>query len=73
MRKLAFCILAIGLLAFTGCSQEPQPSEELKLCTAKLYKSYDPKNLEQCTQVCLSCQGGTPINCPTSCKLKGAR
>jgi len=42
-------------------------------CAAKLYSKYDPKNFDQCVDVCLRCQRGVTTTCTTSCTLKGAR
>lgn len=71
MRTLLLCLLAGTLL--TGCSEQPEYSEQQRVCIAKLYKSYDPKQMNQCVNVCKSCMDGSTTTCTTSCNLKGAR
>jgi hypothetical protein len=48
-------------------------STETQACAARLYSSYNPKNLEQCIAVCQKCGSGGKRTCATSCSLKGAR
>ena len=48
-------------------------SKETQACAARLYSSYNPKNLEQCIAVCQACGSGVKTTCATSCSLKGAR
>jgi hypothetical protein len=71
MRKLTRLALFAALLA--GCSNEPEYSDAQRACIAKLYSSYDAKQMSQCVNVCKSCMGGSPVTCTTSCNLKGAR
>jgi hypothetical protein len=71
MRTLSLYLLAATLLA--GCSNEPEYSDRQRACIAKLYGSYDPKQMSQCFNVCRSCLAGTTVTCTTSCNLKGAR
>ena len=62
--------LAIGL---ASCSQEkPSFTEKERACIAQRYKNYDPKQVDQCVDVCKVCLNGTVATCNTSCKLKGA-
>jgi len=42
-------------------------------CATNLYSRYDPKNFNQCVDVCLRCERGVTTTCTTSCTLKGAR
>jgi hypothetical protein len=71
MRKLNLILLAAT--ALTGCSNEPEYSDQQRACMAKLYSSYDAKQMNQCVNVCKSCMGGSTVTCTTSCNLKGAR
>ena len=71
MRTLVLCLLAATLL--TGCSDEPEYTDQQRACIAKLYKDYDAKQMSQCVNVCKSCMGGNTTTCTTSCNLKGAR
>src|SRR3954470_7124281 len=69
--KLVICLITTASFFLFGCSQESQQTEEEQLCTARLYPSHNPKNLDQCLNVCRACRGGTPVTCSTSCKLRG--
>ena len=71
MRTLSRCLLAATLLS--GCSNEPEYSDQQRACIAKLYRRYDPKQGTQCFNVCRSSMAGTTATCTTSCNLKGAR
>ncbi len=71
MPKLVICLITTASFFLFGCSQESQQTEEEQLCTARLYPSHNPKNLDQCLNVCRACRGGTPVTCSTSCKLRG--
>ncbi len=50
MRTLSLYLLAANLLA--GCSNEPEYSDRQRECIAKLYGSYDPKQMSQCVNAC---------------------
>jgi hypothetical protein len=41
-------------------------------CATNLYANYNPRNMEQCVNVCLRCERGVMTTCSTSCTLKGA-
>jgi len=71
MLPLSLLILLATLL--TGCSNEPEYSDQQRACIMKLYSSYDAKQMSQCVNVCKSCMGGSTVTCTTSCNLKGAR
>lgn len=65
---------AFGLLAvLAACSQDADMTGSVASCANKLYSPFNPKNLDECVNVCLSCERGTMITCSTSCRLKGAR
>jgi hypothetical protein len=74
MRLLGWWLLltcfAVGLSA---CSEEqPAYSAQQRMCISQRYNNYDPKQLNQCLDVCKNCMNGSVITCNTSCKLKGA-
>jgi hypothetical protein len=71
--NLTLSVLLVTLLA--GCSNEPEYSDQQRACIAKLYSSYDAKQMDQCVNVCKSCMSGSTVTCTctTSCNLKGAR
>ena len=71
MRSMCIGILTAMLL--TGCSKEPEYTDQQGSCIAKQYKQYDPKQLSQCVNVCKNCFAGTSTTCTTSCNLRGAR
>jgi PBP1b-binding outer membrane lipoprotein LpoB len=71
MRTLSLLVLVATLLA--GCSNEPEYSDQQRTCIAKLYSSFDAKQMSQCVNVCKSCMGGSMVTCTTSCNLKAAR
>jgi hypothetical protein len=70
MRRLSLSLLAVTFL--TGCSNEPEYSDQQRACIAKLYSSYNPKQMNECVNVCKSCMDGNTVTCTTSCNLKGA-
>ena len=53
-------------------SREACFTEKERACIAQRYKNYDPKQVDQCVDVCKFCLNGTAATCNTSCKLKGA-
>jgi hypothetical protein len=72
-------VIAAAVAMLLGCKPEAETTgstdaaPNANACAAKLYSSYDPKNFEQCVDVCLRCQRGVTTTCTTSCTLKGAR
>lgn len=72
MFGLAIAGLLIAFFAMTRYLGTEEPRVSLA-CAAKLYSPYDPKNLEQCMAVCMTCSAGVKTTCSTSCTLKGAR
>ncbi len=42
------------------------------MCITQHYKDYNPKQLNQCVDVCEACLNGTAATCNSSSKLKGA-
>lgn len=65
-------LLAIAFVVVRSADATKQSNATLA-CAAKLYSPYDPKNLQQCMAVCLTCSAGVQTTCSTSCTLKGAR
>jgi hypothetical protein len=65
--------LSIGFAIGLGsCSEEPEYSDQQRVCISQHYRNYDAKNLGYCLDVCRSCMNGNVVTCNTSCKLKGA-
>jgi len=59
-------------LACGACNGEEDVTGTTSRCANELFKSYNPKVLEQCVAACKQCGRGTTITCTTSCTLKGA-
>lgn len=71
MRQLAAIVLLASLIS--ACSQSEEVSPEFRACAAKLYASYNPKNIDQCTAACIACSKGVTTTCSTACTLRGAK
>ncbi|SDJ61741.1 hypothetical protein SAMN05444171_1223 [Bradyrhizobium lablabi] len=71
MRHLAILLTVAALV--TSCSPEEQATGSVSKCATDLYRSYNPKAMVQCVDVCIKCDHGTATTCSTSCTLKGAR
>jgi hypothetical protein len=56
-----------------SCLPEPDVTSSASSCAANFYTPFNPKNLNQCVDVCIWCNRGTTTTCSTSCALKGAR
>lgn len=67
------CLLVIAFVVVRSLGHTEQPAQASLACAAKLYSTYDPKNLEQCMAVCMTCSAGVKTTCSTSCTLRGAR
>lgn len=67
---MAFIALA---LACGACNGEEDVTGSTNRCANELFKSYNPRVLEQCVAACKQCERGTTVTCTTSCTLKGAR
>jgi hypothetical protein len=65
-------ILVAIAICVASCSQEVEYSDQQRACIAQRYKKFDPRNLNQCVDVCEACMTGTTATCNASCKLKGA-
>ena len=74
MRALLAIMLSAVVLA--GCKPDNSNNDitgAIDNCARKLYSAYNPKDLQQCIAVCISCQRGVMTTCSTSCTLKGAQ
>jgi hypothetical protein len=65
-------LLTANAIGVACCSQEPEYSDQQRVCIAQRYKPYDSRKLSQCVEVCVSCMNGSVVTCTTSRKLKGA-
>jgi hypothetical protein len=72
MRSMSVGILLAVAIGLSACSQEPEYSEQQRVCIAQRYKAYDARQLSQCVDICKACMSGNTVTCNTSCKLKGA-
>jgi hypothetical protein len=72
MRWFGLILLGAFSVSLGSCSEEPEYSEQQRVCISQRYKKYDPKHLDQCVDVCRACMSGTIATCNTSCKLRGA-
>jgi len=73
MRQLGFLILTCLAVGLGACSEEqPEFTEQQRMCISQRYNNYDPKQLNQCLDVCKNCMKGSVVTCNTSCKLRGA-
>jgi hypothetical protein len=67
---VALCILC-GL---TGCNNDSSDVDAKSLqCAKKQYSDFNPKNMKQCVDVCMTCERGSMTTCSTSCTMKGAK
>ena len=68
-------IIAIVLSAFAlaACTPDNDVTGSVGACVSKIYSPYNPKDMKQCVNACLSCERGVTTTCTTSCTLKGAR
>jgi hypothetical protein len=72
MKSASVGILLAVAVGLAACSQEPEYSEQQRVCIAQRHKAYDPQQLSQCVDVCKVCMNGNTVTCNTSCNLKGA-
>ncbi len=70
--RLALAAVFVISLATASCLPEAEAPDTTRACAAKLYSPYDPKNLDQCVNICVACGNGAKTTCSTSCTLKGA-
>ena len=67
-------IIAIVLSAFAlvACTPDNDVTGSVGACVSRIYSPYNPKDMKQCVNACLSCERGVTTTCTTSCTLKGA-
>jgi hypothetical protein len=65
------CLIALAA-GLSACSQDLEYTPEQRICIARRYAAYDPKQLNQCVDVCKMCMRGNTVTCNTSCRLRGA-
>lgn len=72
MRIVMACLL-LPLVASCSPSSDGDVTGATGSCAAKLYGSYNPRDMKQCVDVCIRCNRGVTTTCSTSCTLKGAQ
>jgi hypothetical protein len=72
-RLLCLTVVAALAAGLAACSQEPDYTPEQRLCIASHYANYNPRQLNQCVDVCRLCMKGNVLTCNTSCRLRGAK
>jgi hypothetical protein len=65
------CLIALAA-GLPACSQEVDYTPEQRMCIAQRYAAYDPRQINQCVDVCKMCMRGNTVTCNTSCRLRGA-
>ena len=71
MRAMIAIVLSVAALA--ACSPDDDVTGSIGNCARKLYSAYNPKDMKQCVDACITCDRGVITTCSTSCTLKGAR
>jgi len=63
-------------IAFILVSCDPESDDTgtaaINKCATGLHPSYDPKQRDQCVDVCIKCAHGNMVTCSTSCFMRGA-
>lgn len=65
-------IVIAALLLCSACSQEEETTSSINMCAAKGSHRYTPRRLDQCVDLCMSCENGTVVTCSMACRLRGA-
>jgi hypothetical protein len=74
LRLWALAVLLGVLCGVAGCNNDTSdPAADSLKCARRLYADYNPKNMKQCVDVCISCERGSMTTCSTSCTMKGAK
>ena len=74
LRPWGLAVLLGVLCSVAGCNNDTSdPAAEGLKCARRLYADYNPKNMKQCVDVCISCERGSMTTCSTSCTMKGAK
>jgi hypothetical protein len=68
-------VVSLGILcSLAGCNEEASDPEIKALqCAKRQYADFNPKNMQQCVDVCITCGKGTVTTCSTSCTVRGAK
>ena len=68
-------LVLLGLLCGVGgCNNDTsETNPEGMKCARQRYADYNPKNMKQCVDVCITCERGSMTTCSTSCTMKGAK
>ena len=73
-RLLRLSISFVILCGLAGCGNDSSDADAVTLqCAKQHYANYNPKNMNQCVDVCITCAKGTVTTCSTSCTMKGAK
>jgi hypothetical protein len=74
-RRLPLLLASLSVAcALAGCNNEASdPSSKAMQCAKQHYADFNPKNMQQCVDVCISCERGSMTTCSTSCTMKGAK
>jgi hypothetical protein len=68
-----FAVLLSAALLAVSCTPEGDVTGASNQCASELYPAYNPKDRQQCVDVCIKCNNGSTATCSTSCWMKGAR
>lgn len=69
----AIFAIVLSAVALASCTPENDVTGSIEACVAKIYSTFNPKDMKQCVGACLACDRGVTTTCTTSCTLKGAR
>lgn len=72
MMRIIAIFISLMVVFLAGCHEDQEVTGTTAQCTADLFPSYNPKNLNQCVAACIKCQRGIMTTCSKSCRLKGA-
>jgi hypothetical protein len=76
-RKLRLLQLSVSigiLCGLAGCGNDSSDPDVVNLqCARQRHADYNPKNMNQCVDVCITCGKGTMTTCSTSCTMRGAK
>jgi hypothetical protein len=74
LRLLRLSVLFGILCGLAGCGNDSSDPDAKHLqCVKQRYANYNPKNMNQCVDVCIICERGTVTTCSTSCTMQGAK
>jgi hypothetical protein len=74
LRLLRLGVSFVMLCGLAGCGNDSSDADAVNLqCAKQRYANYNPKNMNQCVDVCITCGKGTMTTCSTSCTMRGAK